>query len=238
MSAETHTQPLTDTCTPTGAAPLERLYTLPGVYAPQHDTDLLVRSLRREAVDEDTTVVDLGTGSGALAVAAASLGAKVTAVDISRRAVLTTRLNALRHGLRVTVRRGDLTDTLPDDCCDLVLSNPPYVPSPSPGLPRRGAARAWDAGSEGRAVVNRVCDAAPRVLRPGGTLLMVHSGLCGVTATLERLTRHGMEAEVVDRAHVPFGPVLRSRQAWLRRVGLLGDTETHEELVVVRAELR
>ncbi|KUF18122.1 HemK2/MTQ2 family protein methyltransferase [Streptomyces silvensis] len=229
---------MTHTCTPTGAARLARLVTLPGVYAPQHDTRLLTRCLRREAIDEDTAVVDLGTGSGALAVAAASLGARVTAVDISRRAVLTARFNALRNGLTVTVRHGDLTDTLPDDCCDLVVSNPPYVPGPSARLPRHGAARAWDAGTEGRAVVNRVCDAAPRVLRPGGALLLVHSGLSGVAATLDRLAGNGMEAGVVDRAYVPFGPVLQSRRAWLRDRGLIDDTENREELVVIRAELR
>ncbi|MFH8990383.1 HemK2/MTQ2 family protein methyltransferase [Streptomyces sp. NPDC017940] len=238
IGAETHPQPLTHTCAPSGAVRLARLLTLPGVYAPQHDTDLLTRCLRREAIDENTTVVDLGTGSGALAVAAASLGAEVTAVDISRRAVLTTRLNALRNGLPVRVRRGDLTEVLPDDCCDLVVSNPPYVPSPSARLPRRGAARAWDAGTEGRVIVDRVCDAAPRVLRPGGTLLMVHSGLCGVRATLDRLTRLGMTAHVVERAYVPFGPVLKSRRAWLRAAGLIDDAETQEELVVIRAQLR
>ncbi|WP_375256694.1 HemK2/MTQ2 family protein methyltransferase [Streptomyces sp. MNP-20] len=246
MSAETHPQPLAHpsrqptppTRTPSGAARPARLFTLPGVYAPQYDTDLLTRSLRREAIDEDTAVLDLGSGSGALSVAAAALGARVTAVDISRRAVLTTRLNALRNGLRVTAHRGDLADALPGACCDLLVSNPPYVPGPSSGLPRRGAARAWEAGTEGRAVVNRVCDAAPRVLRPGGALLMVHSGLCGVTATLGRLARLGMEAAVIDRAYVPFGPVLRSRRAWLCRAGLLGASETREELVVIRAELR
>ncbi|MFG2794239.1 50S ribosomal protein L11 methyltransferase, partial [Streptomyces sp. NPDC048419] len=78
--------------------------TLPGVYAPQWDTGLLARALHREGVGSRTEVLDLGTGSGALAVQAARLGAQVTAVDISRRAVLTARLNALLAGQRVRVR--------------------------------------------------------------------------------------------------------------------------------------
>ncbi|MEU1026899.1 methyltransferase, partial [Streptomyces sp. NPDC005904] len=90
----------------------------------------------------------------------------------------------------------------------------------------------------GRAVVDRVCDAAPRALRPGGVLLMVHSGLCGVDATLDRLTALGMDAKVTAREFIPLGPVLRSRRAWLRRRNLLGDDESLEELVVIRAELR
>ncbi|MEU7645376.1 HemK2/MTQ2 family protein methyltransferase [Streptomyces huasconensis] len=209
----------------------------PGVYAPQYDTELLTRALHREGIDEGTSVLDLGTGTGALAVAAARRGARVTAVDISWRAVLTARLNARLSGQSVTVRHGDLRAALPKGPYDLLVSNPPYVPSPSP-LPRRGAARAWDGGPAGRTLVDHVCDAAPRALRPGGVLLMVHSALCDADATLERLAGLGMQAEVTDREFIPFGPVLRSRRAWLRRSGLLRDDENREELVVVRAELR
>lgn len=221
-----------DTVVP--AAP-ERLMTLPGVYAPQEDTGLLAHALRREDIGPGTDLLDLGTGSGALAVHAARLGARVTAVDIAWRAVLTARLNARVARQRVTVLRGDLTAAVPGRSYDIVASNPPYVPSPAGRLPRRGAARSWDAGRDGRAVVDRICDAAPRALRPGGVLLMVHSALCGTDTTLSRLSKAGLEATVTDRAVIPFGPVLRSRRAFLRGQGLLGD-EDKEELVVIRAE--
>ncbi|WP_369214733.1 HemK2/MTQ2 family protein methyltransferase [Streptomyces flavofungini] len=209
----------------------------PGVYAPQYDTELLTRALRREAV-EGATVLDLGTGSGALAVAAARLGGRVTALDISWRAVLTARLNARLAGQSVTVHRGDLTTAIPEGPFDFLISNPPYVPSPSPVLPRRGLARAWDGGPCGRSVVDRVCEAAPGALREGGTLLMVHSALCDVDVTLSRLRQVGMVPKVTDRAYIPLGPVLRSRRAWLRSQNLIGADDSLEELVVIRAERR
>lgn len=65
---------------------------------------------------------------------------------------------------------------------------------------------------------------------------MVHSGLCGAQTSLDRLSSLGMGAEVVERAYIPFGPVLSSRRAWLRRQGILPDDATFEELVVIRAE--
>ncbi|MFF3448391.1 HemK2/MTQ2 family protein methyltransferase [Streptomyces sp. NPDC002667] len=207
----------------------------PGVYHPQHDTRLLARALNRESMNSATRVLELGTGSGALALEAARRGARVTAVDISRRAVLTARFNAMIARRRVKVRQGDLTGAVAGQSYDLVISNPPYVPSPEARPPRKGAARAWEAGHDGRVLVDRICDAAPAVLRPAGVLLVVHSGLCGVDATLDRLAGAGMAATVTDRAMVPFGPVLRSRLPWLRRTGLLGD-ELEEELVVIRAE--
>ncbi|MFD5986517.1 HemK2/MTQ2 family protein methyltransferase [Streptomyces cyaneofuscatus] len=210
--------------------------TLPGVYAPQHDTHLLLRALARETVRPGSEVIDLGTGSGLLAVAAARRGAHVTAVDVGRRAVLTARLNARLAGQRVTVHRGDLADPVPGRMYDLVLSNPPYVPSPLGPPPRRGNARAWDAGHDGRAVVDRICDAAPYLLHRGGVLLMVHSDLTGTEATLRHLSRGGLKAEVSDTASVPFGPVLRSRLPWLRGRGLLDEHTDEEKLVVIRAE--
>ncbi|MFC9241820.1 HemK2/MTQ2 family protein methyltransferase [Streptomyces decoyicus] len=211
------------------------LVRLPGVYLPQHDTRLLLRALYREGVGAGTELLDLGSGSGVLAVGAARLGALVTAVDISWQAVLSTRINAWLSRQRVTVRRCDLTAAVRGRSFDVLVSNPPYVPSPG-NLPHRGPARAWDAGRDGRLLVDRICDAAPRALRPGGVLLMVHSGLCGTKDTLERLTSAGLRATVSDRAVIPLGPVLRSRLAWLRCQGLLGEVQDTEELVIIRAE--
>ncbi|MFI8004938.1 HemK2/MTQ2 family protein methyltransferase [Streptomyces sp. NPDC086010] len=218
------------------ATPPVRLMTLPGVYAPQHDTRLLVAALDREGIRAGAEVLDLGTGSGALALHAAQLGARVTAVDIAWRSVMTARLNALLRHHRITVQRSDLLSALPGRSYDLVICNPPYVPSPVGPPSGHSAARAWDAGLDGRAVLDRVCATAPAALRPGGRLLMVHSGLCDSAVTVRRLEDAGLRAHVSDRAHVPLGPVLRSRLRWLRRTGLMGDADTTEELVVIRAE--
>ncbi|MFF7153992.1 HemK2/MTQ2 family protein methyltransferase [Streptomyces sp. NPDC008139] len=211
---------------------------MPGVYQPQQDTHLLMRAMCREAVAPGMHVLDLCTGSGALAICAARLGARVTAVDIAWQAVLSARANALRAGRRVRVLHGDLAGQRGrhDRPYDLVVSNPPYVPSPAAEPPVRGAARSWDAGHDGRAVVDRICATAPRVLAPHGVLLMVHSALCGVEATLASLAEAGLRAAVTDRELIPFGPVLRERTAWLRQAGLIDGEQDKEELVVIRAE--
>ncbi|WP_059005672.1 HemK2/MTQ2 family protein methyltransferase [Streptomyces specialis] len=210
----------------------------PGVYAPQHDTFLLKRALVRERLGTGARVLDVGTGTGALALAAArhGTGARVTAVDTSRRAVLTARVNAALSRLPVRVEHGDLLAPVAGRTFDLVLANPPYVPAPDGDAPRRGLSRAWDAGTDGRELLDRLCAGVPSLLRPGGVVLIVHSGLCDPELTVKMLEKERLRAEVTDRLAVPFGPVMRARAAWLRDRGLLGPEQNEEELAVVRAE--
>jgi release factor glutamine methyltransferase len=209
--------------------------TLPGVYTPQDDTDLLVRLLHDERLPPHAEVLDLGTGTGTVALAAARLGARVTAIDISWRAALNAKVNALLARLPIRVRRGDLLAPVTGRSFDLVLSNPPYVPAPAAVCSRRGAERAWDAGSDGRLVLDRICLDAPGLLKPGGVLLLVQSELSGPEESLRRLRAAGLDADIVEHRSVAFGPVLRSRSGWLHDRGLIEDDAEKEELVVIRA---
>ncbi|MGW7412327.1 HemK2/MTQ2 family protein methyltransferase [Streptomyces sp. NPDC054863] len=212
------------------------LLALPGVYAPQADTALLASALYQENLPPRAEALDVCTGTGALALVAARLGARVTAVDVSRRAVLTAHLNARLARLPVRVLRGDLLTPAADRTYDLILSNPPYVPSPHPGLPTHGRARGWDAGLDGRLVLDRLCREAPPLLRPGGVLLLVHSVLSDPERTLGTLRGAGLKASTVERAFVRFGPVLRGRRGYLSARGLVEPGDIEEELVVIRAE--
>ncbi|MEV5581404.1 HemK2/MTQ2 family protein methyltransferase [Streptomyces parvus] len=211
-----------------------RVVRFPGVYRPQTDTLLLAFAMRREGIGPGTDLLDLCTGTGALALHAARLGARVTAVDISRRAVASARLNTALARLPVTVRRGDLLRALPGSTFDAVVSNPPYVPAPGLTLPRHGPGRSWDAGPDGRVILDRICDDAFTALRPGGLLLLVQSGLSRPEETVGRLAAAGLDVRVTDRVTIPFGPVTRRRAAWLRERGLLRDRIEREELVVIR----
>ena len=119
---------------------------------------------------------------------------------------------------------------------DAIVSNPPYLPAHDDELPRRGRARAWDAGRDGRAVLDRIATEAPALLRPGGVLLLIQSSLTGVTATLARLRSAAFDAvEVTARRRGPLGPLLASRAPELERRGLLAEGEREEELVAIRA---
>jgi release factor glutamine methyltransferase len=185
-----------------------RLVRLPGVYRPRSDTHLLVRALLGRQL-AGRSVLDLCTGTGALAVAAARAGAEVSAVDVCRRAVLNARLNARLNNTRVVAVRGDLFAPVRGRRFDLVVSNPPYLP----GVARpRGAARAWDAGPDGRALLDRICVGAAAHLRPGGRLLLMQSSLAGVDASAHALEAVGLHVRVVVQQDGPLGPLAAARR--------------------------
>ncbi|MGW0122999.1 HemK2/MTQ2 family protein methyltransferase [Streptomyces sp. NPDC003327] len=207
----------------------------PGVYAPQGDTELLLESLAREQLKPGQRTLDLCTGTGILAVAAARRGAEATAIDISGASVATARLNAALHRCRVRVVRGDLVAPVAGERFDLVTVNPPYVPASAPGAPTSGPERAWDAGPDGRLLLDRICRAAPTVLAPDGVMLVVQSSLADVGASLAALARRGLRARVAARHTQPFGPVMRARAAWFEQRALCRPGARSEELVVIRA---
>lgn len=208
-----------------------RIVTLPGVFQPRNDARLLAAVVREHEFARGARVLDVFTGSGALAVAAAAEGArKVVAVDVSRRALLTTCANARRNGVAdvVETRRGDVFAPVAAERFDVILANPPYVPSRSNALPRAGARRAWQAGRGGRRLLDRLCTEAPAHLSRGGVLLLVQSSLCGERETLGRLAAAGLaEARVVARERGPLGPLMRA--------ALGADAPREEELLAIAA---
>jgi release factor glutamine methyltransferase len=151
----------------------------PGVFVPRPETEVLVeRSLEvLEGIDAPL-LVDVGTGTGAVALAIKRRrpDASVFATDISDEAVTVARANASRHALDVVVAQGDLLSPIPDDArgrVDLVVSNPPYVTRDEyESLPRVVRAEPYEALVGGTDVHRRLSTEAPDVLRPGGWLVL------------------------------------------------------------------
>lgn len=189
-----------------------RIITLPGVFTPRSDTWMLADVMRREQPPRDADVLELGTGSGAIGVAAAQSGARsVTVVDVSRRALVTAAINARLNGVRVKPRRGDLFAPVAGQQFDLIVSNPPYLPSEE--IPTRGASRAWEGGGpDGRGLLERICADVAEHLRPGGTVLLVHSSVNDVQRTLDALEQAGLHADVVHQETGPLGPLLAAKR--------------------------
>lgn len=212
------------------------------VYQPQYDSYLLVDTMRRTGLIPGRRVLDLCTGSGYVAIAAAEMGcASVTAYDICPSAVSYSRGNAAGAGVDVDVRQGSWVKALGQGPFDVVVSNPPYVPTPP--LDDTGAiasiagpSRAYNAGPDGRLVLDPLCGSASKLLADGGSLLLVHSALAGVEQTLESLRATGLQADVVASQLIPYGPVLTARAQWLEQAGFVAHGCRKEKIVVIRAD--
>jgi release factor glutamine methyltransferase len=150
------------------------------VLVPRPETEIVVeRCLARIAGLPEPRVLDVGTGSGAIALAIADEhpGARVTAIDASEDALAVARENAARTGLAVELVRRDLFDGLPEGPWYLVVSNPPYIHDEEvEGL--RPEVRDWEprAAVVGKGTTERVASAARSVLRPGGALVLETAG--------------------------------------------------------------
>ena len=211
------------------------LVRLPGVFRPRSDTWMLARELVAGVRERSQpSVLEVCTGSGAVALEAAAAGAEVTAVDVSRRSVATVLLNARLRGVRVRALRGSLFEPVAGQRFDFIATNPPYVPAADDDLPTSGPERAWDAGRDGRALIDPICAAAADHLQPGGALLMIHSSLCGTEETVSRLRDSGLAVDIVARERGPLGPLMLRRVDQLEASGALRPGEREEEIVIVR----
>ena len=179
----------------------------PDVLIPRPETEELVEAaLERLPQGETRKVVDLGTGSGCIAIAIAHErpAAKVTAVDTSSPALALARENAAALDVDVEFLQGDWFAALGGRRFDLIVANPPYVAADDPHL-RQGDLRfepraALAAGADGLTDLRRIAGAAPTYLRPGGWLLLEH-GYDQAEACRDLLHNAGF-AELVFRADV------------------------------------
>jgi len=151
----------------------------PGVFVPRPETEVLVeRALEALEGTDAPAVVDVGTGTGAIALAVkrGRPDARVVATDVSDDAVAVARANASRLALDVEVLRGNLLAPVPADLrgrLDLIVSNPPYVTRDEyEDLPPEVRAEPYEALVGGTDVHRRLAAEAPSWLRAGGRLVM------------------------------------------------------------------
>jgi release factor glutamine methyltransferase len=205
----------------TGRAPFRHLELAvgPGVFVPRPETELLVGwALERLAGLAEPVAVDLGSGSGAIALSLAHEhpGARVIAVERDPGAIEWTRHNAATRAAAgdppVEVLAGDMTDPgllcELDGTVDLVVSNPPYVPDGArvpPEVADHDPPLALWGGPDGLDVVRGLLATAARLLRPSGWLGIEHADQQG--SALPALVRaHGAFTEVEDHPDLAGRP--------------------------------
>ena len=153
----------------------------PGVLIPRPETESLVSFILEEISEkkEETSVIDLGSGSGAIAIALATENPLIRAIAVekSSEALAWLKENVAKYSPDLRVVHGDVSDVLIDVKSDYVIANPPYLPN-SFTLPKEvlehEPAEALFGGHDGMDIPKIFIDAAARLLKPGGGLVIEH----------------------------------------------------------------
>lgn len=162
----------------------------PGVFVPRFETEVVTGiaiDLIRDMQVERPIVVDLATGSGAIAlsIAVELPSSRVFACELSIDALKYTERNFAKYGPKAELRQGDLADAFPDldGQVDLVISNPPYIPDDMvpiyPEVQLHDPKLALYGGNDGLDIVRKVEVTAKRLLKPGGRLVIEHADMQG-----------------------------------------------------------
>jgi len=178
-----------------------RLELHPDVYEPAEDTFLLAEALE---VNPGERALDVGTGTGLIALLMARKAKYVLGVDINPKAIELARKNALLNGIRnVEFKLSDLFENV-SGRFDVIAFNAPYLP----GEPEEPIDFALVGGEEGREIIDRFIREVSDYLTENGRIYLVQSSITGIGETLNLFRELGLRAEVVARKHLFFEDIV------------------------------
>ena len=172
------------------------------VYVPAEDSYLLAENLE---VENGKSVLEIGTGSGIVAMYASKLTDKVTATDINFDAIQLAESNFKANNIdNVELLFGNLFEPVKDRKFDVILFNTPYLPTEEDEVIDSNLNYAFDGGLNGRKVIDLFLNEVPNHLNDGGIVQMIQSSLSGNDETLSRLDELGFIAEIKASEHFFF----------------------------------
>ncbi len=174
-----------------------KLLVLESVYPPSEDSFLLAEAIEAE---KGCSVLDMGTGSGIQGINAALLGAKtIVCTDLNKEALKNAEENAKSLGLKgFEFRQGNLFEAAKGEKFDLIIFNPPYVPSEEKKF------EDLDGGKGGREVLDLFLEGFEKHLEKGGKCFFLQSSLNGEEETIQKLEEKKFEIEEKARKRIFF----------------------------------
>jgi len=170
------------------------------VYEPAEDSYLIQKQIPKDLAGKK--VLDMGTGTGILAITAAKAGAMVTAVDCNKDAIKVAKENAKKEKVKIKFIHSDLFSKVRGKF-DLILCNPPYLPEDEIDK-LIGPSEMYSGGKTGRQFIERFVKSAPKYLKKSGKLVMVFSTLTGEKEVLDLLKQNGFETKILARQKIPW----------------------------------
>ena len=176
------------------------------VYEPAEDSYLLAENLE---IKSDSSVLEIGTGSGIVAMYASRLSKNICVSDVNFDACELARKNFKANGIEnIEILFGDLFEPVGDRKFDVILFNTPYLPTENGEVLEDNINYAFDGGLNGRKVIDLFLNEVGNHLNDGGIVQMIQSSLSDVEETLEKLDKKGFIAEVKASEHYFFEDIV------------------------------
>lgn len=174
----------------------KRIELISHVYEPSEDSILLVDALL-EQINYGDRVLEVGCGSGIVSVFAAERTAFVVATDINPFAVQCARINGIE------AIRTDLCAAI-DGKFDLVIFNPPYLPTSENEHQGKWEDLMLDGGSDGRRTIERFLEQVGELIAPGGKVLLLVSSYTGIPEVCDLMEQTGLRVEIISQSRYFF----------------------------------
>ncbi len=172
------------------------------VYVPAEDSYLLADNLE---IKKGQSVLEIGTGSGIVAMYASRLTDDITVTDINFDACELARKNFTENGIEnIEILWGNLFEVVENKKFDVILFNTPYLPTEDDEVLENTINYAFDGGLNGRKVIDLFLNEVGNHLNDGGIVQMIQSSLSGNDETLARLDELGFIAEIAASEHFFF----------------------------------
>ena len=172
------------------------------VYVPAEDSYLLADNLE---IKKGQSVLEIGTGSGIVAMYASRLTDDITVTDINFDACELARKNFAENGIEnIEILWGNLFEVVENRKFDVILFNTPYLPTEDDEVLDNTINYAFDGGLNGRKVIDLFLNEVGNHLNDGGIVQMIQSSLSGNDETLARLDEMGFIAEIAASEHFFF----------------------------------
>ena len=172
------------------------------VYIPAEDSYLLAENL---IIEQNQSVLEIGTGSGIVAMYASRLSDDITVTDINFDACELARKNFKSNGIEnIEILFGNLFEPVKNRKFDVILFNTPYLPTENDEVINDNINYAFDGGLNGRKVIDMFLNEVRNHLNDGGIVQLIQSSLSGNEETLKRLDELGFIGEIAKKEHFFF----------------------------------